>query len=82
MLDFWQTIETKLKKSEIEFLLNLLNIYFAKFNEHLGNILSRIEIVELYKRVHCVDLDESFQTHTYLHTLASIQPRTSLPKFA
>ena len=29
------------------------------------------------QRVHCVDLDESFQTHIYLQNLASIQPRTS-----
>ena len=28
------------------------------------------------KGVHCVDLDESFQTHIYLQNLASIQPRT------
>ena len=31
--------------------------------------------------VHCVDLDESFQTHIYLQNLASIQPRTSPLKF-
>ena len=30
----------------------------------------------------CVDLGESFQTHIYLQNLASIQPRTSLVKFA
>ena len=40
------------------------------------------EIAELCKRVHCLDLDESFQTHIHLQTLASIQPRTSLVKFA
>ena len=33
-------------------------------------------------RVHCVDLGESFPTHIYLQNLASIQPRTSLVKFA
>ena len=32
--------------------------------------------------VHCVDLGESFQTHVYLQSLASIQPRTSPLKFA
>ena len=37
-------------------------------------------ILEQCKGVHCVDLDESFQTH--LQNLASIQPRTSRPKFA
>ena len=31
--------------------------------------------------MHCVDLGESFQTHIYLHNLASIQPRTSPVKF-
>ena len=34
-------------------------------------------ILELCKGVHCVDLDESFQTHIYLQNLASLQPRTS-----
>ena len=38
------------------------------------------------RRVHCVDLGESFRTHIYLQNLASIppasQPRTSLAKFA
>ena len=31
--------------------------------------------------MHCVDLGESFQTHIYLQSLASIQPRTSPVKF-
>jgi len=39
-------------------------------------------ILELCKGVHCVDLDESFQTHIYVQNLASIQPRTSPVKFA
>ena len=34
-------------------------------------------ILDLCKRVQCVDLGESFQTHIYLQNLASIQPRTS-----
>ena len=34
-------------------------------------------ILELCKGVHCVELDESFQTHIYLQTFVSIQPRTS-----
>ena len=33
-------------------------------------------------RVHCVDLGESFPTHTYLQNLASIQTLTSPVKFA
>ena len=32
--------------------------------------------------MHCVDLGESFPTHSYLQNLASIQPRTSPLKFA
>ena len=39
-------------------------------------------ILELCKGVHCVDLGESFQTHVYLHNVASIQPRTGPVKFA
>ena len=42
----------------------------------------KIEIAELGKGVHCLDLDESFQTHIYLQSLASIQPGTSPVKFA
>ena len=34
------------------------------------------------KGVHCVDLGESFPTSIYLQNSASIQPRTSLSKFA
>ena len=34
------------------------------------------------KGVHCLDLGESFPTSIYLQSLASIQPRTSLVKFA
>ena len=34
------------------------------------------------KGVNCVDLGESFPTSIYLQNLASIQPRTSLVKFA
>ena len=37
---------------------------------------------KLCKGVHLVDLGESFQTHICLQNLASIQPRTSLVKFA
>ena len=38
-------------------------------------------ILEPCKGVHCVDLGESFQTHSYLQNLALIQPRKSPPKF-
>ena len=43
---------------------------------------SKNVILELCKGVHCVDLDESFQTHIYLQNLASMQPRTSPLNFA
>ena len=33
------------------------------------------------QRSACVDLGDSFKTHIYLQNLASIQPRTSPPKF-
>ena len=46
------------------------------------NFWQRIEIAELCKGVHCVDLVKSFQTHIYLQKLASVQPRTSPLKFA
>ena len=40
------------------------------------------EIAELCKGVHFVDLGESFQAHIFLQNFVSIQPRTSLAKFA
>ena len=42
----------------------------------------KIEIRERCKGVHCVDLSESFPTSIYLQNVASIQTRTSSPKFA
>ena len=47
----------------------------AIFNENFT-------IRERCKGVHCVDLGESFPTSIHLQNLASIQPRTSLSKFA
>ena len=44
--------------------------------------MTKIEIAELCKGLHCVDLGESFPTHIYLQNLVSIQPRTSPVKFA
>ena len=41
----------------------------------------KIEIRERCKRMHCVDLGESFPTSIYLQKSASIQPRTSPSKF-
>ena len=42
----------------------------------------RLWIPKRCKGVDCVDLGESFPTSIYLQNLASIQPRTSLVKFA
>ena len=63
-----------------------------KFHQHLFFSRSRLKensennskyvVLEQCKRVICVDLGESFQTHTYLQKFASIQPRTSPVKFA
>ena len=50
-------------------------------SEFFRNFLQEIEIAELCKGVHCVELGESFQTHMYLQNLDSIQPRTSPVKF-
>ena len=59
---------------------------FENLSELFGNFFwqnfDTIEIAELCKGVHCVDLGESFQTHIFLQNLASIQPRTSPLKFA
>ena len=51
---------------------------FAKFS----NDWQKIKIAELCEGVHCVGLGESFPTNIWLQSLASIQPRTSLVKFA
>ena len=48
----------------------------------LATFWHKLEIAELCRGVHCVDLGESFQTHIYLHNFVSIQPRTSPVKFA
>ena len=50
------------------------------FDKKLG--LQSCGFQKLCKGVHYVDLGESFQTHIYLQSLASIQPRTSPVKFA
>ena len=49
----------------------------AFLKDIVENVLS-----EQCKGGHCVDLDESFQALVYLQNVASIQPRTSLVKFA
>ena len=45
--------------------------------KHLAKKRQKIEIAELCKGVHGVDLGKSFQTHIFLQNLASIQPRAS-----
>ena len=44
-------------------LILLLSTNFATFSGMFAKILTKIEITELSKGVHCVDLGESFQTH-------------------
>ena len=61
-------------------MLSLLNV--AKFSTLLSKLLTKLDIAELCKGVHCVDLSESFQTHIFLQHFALIQPRTSPLKFA
>ena len=69
-----------------QFFVKHLPILFCKFCKILAKILAffkqKIELAELCKGVHCVDLGESFQTHIFLQNFASIQPRTSPAKFA
>ena len=48
----------------------------------LSKILKINEIAELCEGVYCADLGENFQTHIYLQNFGSIQPRTSLVKYA
>ena len=47
----------------------------------LGKVIGKNEIGERCKGVYCIDLGESFPTSIWLQKSASIQPRTSLPKF-
>ena len=63
-----------------EFKLNFKNKILTIFE--IAKFWQKIEIAELCKGVHCVDLGESFQTHFFLQNFVSIQPRTSLVKFA
>ena len=67
------------------FFLTPSEVFGADFNVGLitGDQLSphrKNVILDLCKGLHCVDLDESFQTHIYLQNLASMQPRTSPSK--
>ena len=56
--------------------------HFARLAKISRIFWQKIEIAELCKGVHYVDLDETFQTHICLQKLASKQPRTSPVKFA
>ena len=57
-------------------------MYIKKSEKNSAIFNENFEIRERCKGVHCVDLGESFPTSIYLQNLASIQPRTSLVKFA
>jgi hypothetical protein len=58
---------------------------FAKFWKKTANnsaiFNENFEIRDRCKGVHCVDLGESFPTHTLLQNLASTQTKTSRLKF-
>ena len=54
----------------------------VKMRKSLTKFGWNFECWAVQKRVNLVDLVKSFQTSIYLQTLASIQPRTSLSKFA
>ena len=82
-----QNSTKKLKKSEIQ-LFNRENVLATIFDEKI-EIRERCIfpnfrqwIPKRCKGVHCIDLGESFPTHILLQNLASIQPRTSLVKYA
>ena len=59
-----------------------LEVFLARFFFPHFSIVASMWIPQRCKGVHCVDLGESFPTHTYLQNLVSIQPRTSPLKFA
>ena len=70
-------------KMDLKFSKIMAKLRFANFlakNEQKKH--SPLKRRERCKGVHCVDRSEGFPTNIYLHNLASIQPRTSLVKFA
>ena len=76
---FHQKFARKNAKFDAE---NEKNRKFSILREKMLTIFGwNFEIEERCKRVHCVDLGESFPTSIYLQKSASIQPRTSPSKF-
>ena len=63
-------------------LFSKLKILFKEAAKFSAIFNENFEIGERCKGVHFVNLGESFPTSIYLQNLASIQPRTSSPKFA
>ena len=59
-----------------------ISFFKSLFLSKFYRIFRKNVILEQCKGVHCVDLGESFPTHIYLQNFVSIQPRTSLVKFA
>ena len=71
------------KKCKIRiFAIELMKFINSIAKNNLAIFDEKIEIRERCKGVHCVDLGESFPTSIYLQKSASIQPRTSPPKFS
>ena len=65
-------------------IIDLANIYQQSGNfckKWKMQILTKFEIWQRCKGMHCVDLGESFPTYIFLQNLASIQQRTSLVEF-
>ena len=89
-----QNSTQKMKKSETQYSfakknwrfltkkLRLENRFGIHFSPMDSKTVQRDSIPKRCKGVHCVDLGESFPTSISLQNLASIQPRTSLVKFA
>ena len=77
----WKALDEVYKIYLVHAFAPLRPQYLTNFSENFGFFKQKIEISELCKGVHCVDLGESFQTHILLQNLASIQKRTSSIKF-
>ena len=81
----WNFVDRKIAKNQQQSgkfcdFLSRIGKCSANFNEKL-RLENDYGFQKRCKGAHCVDLGESFQTHIYLHNLASIPPRTSPPKF-
>ena len=65
--------------NKMRFLITNLNV--KNVSKRMTIYIWSFEIWDPYKSVYCVDLDENFQMSIYFQTSASIETRTSPPKF-